>query len=120
MSDYKEATGNAWKPENAEDFVEGLLVKIEEKVGPNESMMYHIEQLANHEVIRVWGSTILDSRMSEVVVGKQVKITYKGLAEKGGRGKNKPKIFKVEYKDADAPDNEAVITEEDIEDIMVD
>lgn len=112
MTEYKEATGNAWKPEKDGDFVEGLLVRVEEKVGPNESMMYHIEQLSNREVIRVWGTTILDSRMSEVVVGKQVKITYKGLAEKGGRGKNKPKIFKVEYKDPDP-----VEIEKDIADV---
>lgn len=96
---YKEATGNTWKPEKDGDFVEGLLTKVESNVGPNESMMYHIEQLGSGDMINVWGAAILDTRMSEVKVGQQVKITFKGLAEKGGRGKNKPKIFKVEYKD---------------------
>lgn len=102
MSDgYKEATGNTWKPEKEGDYVEGLLTKVEENVGPNESMLYHIEQLVTHEMIRVWGSAVLDSRMSEVKVGQQVKITFKGRAEKGSKGKQPPKIFKVEYKDVD-------------------
>jgi len=110
MSDWKESTGNFWKPEKAEDSVTGLLIKVEEKVGPNESMLYHLEQKGG-DTIQVWGSTILNSRMSPVKVGQEVRITYKGLAEKGGRGKNKPKIFKVEYRNPE-------LTEGDVEDIF--
>ena len=105
MSEYREATGNAWKPEKDGDFVEGLLTRVETNVGPNSSMMYHIEQLKDNEPISVWGSTVLDIRMGEVKVGQQVKITYKGEAKTGGRGGHKPKIFKVEYKDPEVPED---------------
>lgn len=110
MSDWKEATGNTWKPKKDGDSIQGLLSRVEFNVGPNGSTMYHIEQDDN-SIIRAWGSTILDQRMSEVKVGKLVKITYKGLGEKGKGGKQAPKIFKVEYKDPEAP------TDTDIEGI---
>lgn len=115
---YKDATGNTWKPENKGDFVEGLLVKVEENIGPNESTMYHIEQIGTGERIRVWGSTVLDQRMSEVRVGQQVKITFEGLAEKGGRGKNKPKLWRVQYKSVDSYNkakDEFSVPDEDLE-----
>jgi hypothetical protein len=101
---WKEATGNAWKPEKKGESITGILVKVQEKVGPNNSMMYHIEDSESHEIVKVWGSTILDSRMSEVKVGQLVRITFKGLGEKGKGGKQAPKIFKVEFKDVDAFD----------------
>ena len=97
---YKEAMGNYWKPEKEDEEIEGILTRVEEKVGPNESMLYHVEQKGG-EMIQVWGSTVLDMRMAQVKVGQELKIIYKGLAEKGGRGKNKPKLFKVLYRDPD-------------------
>lgn len=100
MSEYKESTGNFWKPTKEEDFVEGLYVNKEENVGQNSSNIYYIEQLKDHEMIQIWGTTILDQRMAPVKVGQQVRITYKGKGEKKG-GKQAPHIWKVEYKDAD-------------------
>jgi hypothetical protein len=97
--EWKEATGKAWKPEKEGDQVVGLLIKVESNIGMHNSMMYHLEDSTTHDIIKVWGSTILDSRMSEVKIGKLVRITFKGLAQ-GSKGKNPPKIFKVEYKDA--------------------
>jgi hypothetical protein len=37
--------------------------------------------------------------MIPVKIGQQVRITYKGLGEKGKGGKQAPHIWKVEYKD---------------------
>lgn len=95
---YKESTGEVWKPEKEGDQIEGLLVKVETGVGTNESMMYHIEDIKSHDIIRVWGTAVLDSRMSGIKEGSQVRITYKGLAEKATKGHKPAKIFKVEYK----------------------
>ena len=106
MSDWKESTGNFWKHEKEGDNIMGLLVKVEENVGPNNSMLYSLE-VKDEGITQVWGATILDSRMAPVKVGQEVRITYKGLAEKGGRGKNKPKIYKVEYRDVGATMDEA-------------
>ena len=97
--DYKESTGNFWKPEKIDDSIEGLYTAKEENVGQNDSNMYYVERLDNHEVIQIWGSTVLDQRMIPVKVGQQVRITYKGLGEKGKGGKQAPKLWKVEYKD---------------------
>ena len=104
---WKESTGNAWKPEKEGDFVEGLFIKVETNVGPNDSMMYFIEQKGGEGVIQVWGATILDSRMLPVKIGQEVIITYKGLAEKSTRGKQRAKIFKVEYRDPETQEDMA-------------
>lgn len=90
---YQEIDPQDWKYENDGDFIEGVLVRTQENVGPNDSMLYSIE--TSDGLKNVWGATILDQRMTLVNVGDKVKITYKGLAEPKG-GKNAAKIFKVE------------------------
>ncbi len=91
---FQEVNPDTWKPEKEDDSIEGVLVKVQSDVGENESMLYSIE-VEKGKFISVWGSTVLDQRMSLVQVGDKVRITYKGLGEKKG-GKNAPKIFKVE------------------------
>ena len=82
MAEWREATGKAWKPEKVDEPIEGLLVKVEEKVGPNESILYRIEQMGG-EQISVWGSTVLDIRMAEVKVGDTAPdFTLKGIGGK--------------------------------------
>lgn len=102
MSEYKESTGNFWKPTKEGEQLEGLYIQKEINVGPNSSNIYYIERLDNHEVMQLWGTTILDMRMIPVKIGQQVLITYKGKSkEKPKGGKQAPHIWKVEYKDAD-------------------
>jgi len=90
---YQEINPTDWTYEKDGDFIEGILVRVQEKIGVNESMLYSVETLEG--VKNVWGATILDSRMALVNVGDKIKITYKGLAE-AKKGKNPAKIFKVE------------------------
>ncbi len=97
---YKESTGNFWKPTKEGDSLEGLYINKEINVGPNSSNMYYIEKLDTHDVVQLWGTTILDMRMIPVKIGQQVLITYKGLGQKG-KGKQAPHIWKVEYGDPD-------------------
>ena len=90
---YTEIKPTDWTYEKDEDCIEGVLVQKQEKIGPNQSMLYSIE---NPEGVKsVWGSAILDQRMAFVKVGDKIKITYKGLAEPT-TGKKAAKIFKVE------------------------
>lgn len=91
---FEENNPGFWIPEAEEDSITGVLIKIEEDVGTNKSMLYTIE--ADNKPTNIWGSTILDQRMIGMKVGDLIRITYKGLGEKSG-GKNAPKIFKVEY-----------------------
>ena len=90
---YKEISPTDWTYEKEGDFIEGILIRVQEKIGPNQSMLYSIE---NPEGVKnIWGATLLDQRMALVKVGDKVKITYKGLA-KATAGKQPAKIFKVE------------------------
>ena len=104
---YKEVNPNVWMYENDGDFIEGVLIKVEHDVGANKSTIYSIETEPNN-FVTVWGSTILDQRMSLVKVGSRVKLTYKGLSEKKP-GKNPAKIFKVEVDDDYQKDNYSII-----------
>ncbi len=90
---YQEIDPTDWTYEKEGDFIEGILIRVQEKIGPNQSMLYSIENLKGMK--SVWGATILDSRMALVKVGEKIKITYKGLA-KPTAGKKPAKIFKVE------------------------
>lgn len=100
MSDYKESTGNFWKPTKEGDQIEGIYINKEEHVGQNSSTIYYVESLKDKEVIQIWETTILKQRMAPVRIGQQVRITYKGVGAKKG-GKQAPHIWKVEYKDKD-------------------
>ena len=90
---YQEINPTDWTYEKDGDFIEGILIRVQENIGPNQSMLYSIE--TSEEVKSVWGATILDQRMALVKVGEKIKITYKGLA-KAKAGKKPAKIFKVE------------------------
>ncbi len=102
---YKEVTDpSVWTYQNDEDFIEGVLVNKQDKVGPNNSWIYTIE--TPEGVKSVWGATLLDSRMVGVKIGSKIKITYKGLGEAKG-GHSAPKIYKVEV---DEPEEVPVVT----------
>lgn len=72
--------------------LEGVLIKVQENVGSNDSMLYTLE--VNGKPINVWGSTVLDQRMVGVKLEDTIQIVYKGLGE-AKPGKNPPKLFKV-------------------------
>jgi len=91
---YQEINPTDWKFETDGDFIEGVLLRKQDNVGVNKSMLYSVETL-DGDVKSVWGSAILDSRMALAKVGDKIKITFKGLAEAKG-GHNPAKIFKLE------------------------
>ena len=90
---YQEISPSTWTYAKDGDFIEGILIRVQEGVGINKSMLYSIEMPEG--VKNVWGATILDERMALVKVGDKIKITYKGTAV-AKKGKNPAKIFKVE------------------------
>jgi len=93
---YKEVNPSNWMYEKDGDFIEGVLIQVQEKIGPNDAKLYSLE--TPEGVINVWGATILDQRIALVKIGDKIKITYKGLGE-AKPGKNAVKIFKVEVDD---------------------
>jgi len=100
---FNENKPGIWTYENDEDFIIGVLLKIEHDVGPSKSMLYTLS--VDEKPISVWGSTILDQRMLGIKVGGLIRITYKGLGE-AKPGLNAPKIFKVELDDGIVEDKE--------------
>lgn len=84
---------------------EGVLIKVQENVGPSKSMLYTLE--INEKPINIWGSTMLDQNMVGVKVGAVIQIVYGGLGE-AKPGKNAPKLFEVYVDDGKEESNNAV------------
>ncbi len=89
---FEEVESGLWKPENSEDEIQGILMKVQEDVGANNSYFYTLE--VEKKAIGVWGSTILDSKMLAAKIGDLIKIRYDGLGE-AKAGHSAPKLFTV-------------------------
>lgn len=90
---YEEVSPGMWTPEEDGDCIEGVFIRAEKDVGPQKSMLYHLE--VEGKPMSFWGCAILDQRMIWVKSGSKIRVTFKGLAE-AQPGKNPAKIFKVE------------------------
>lgn len=89
--EFKEVTPGIWKPEKEGDSIVGVYLKTE---GTRDSSSKHYLDVAERGTTMIWGSTILDDKLSFVNAGKLVRITY------GGKTKNKKNqdvnLYKVE------------------------
>lgn len=65
-----------YKAEGKGAVLQGIFVKVETDVGPNKSNLYTFD--VEGEKIQMWGSTLMDIRLSNIEVGEEVKITYLG------------------------------------------
>ena len=78
------------------DSVEGTLEQVESDVGTNKSKMYTIK-LEDESLAKIWGSSVLDTRMQKIETGSQVKIEYTGLKNSKKSGRDY-KTFEVYHK----------------------
>lgn len=72
--------GETWDFEATPE-IQGILIRKEEHVGPNDSNMYRLQIESDTEgtkEIGIWGNTVLDGRFKKVEVGEEVKIEYLG------------------------------------------
>lgn len=100
-------TGDSWKPENEGDTLIGVLIGKKENVGINNSNVYLIEEKDKAgELTSVWGSTVLDTKFSEIPVGSKVKIEYLGKVK--SKAPQPYKDFKVLYQAPEPSDIEVV------------
>lgn len=76
-----------------EPVLKGLFVEKLEGVGPNASNMYIVEN-EKHDKVKVWGNTVLDTRLKNLVPGDEVGIEYLGM-EKSPRTGRSYKNFDV-------------------------
>ena len=65
--------------------VGGLLVEIRSSVGPNKSMMYDFVQ-EDGEILKVWGSSTIDGKITSNHIGKFVVLRFKRM-ETGQSGR---------------------------------
>ena len=89
---YQEIETDVWKPTTEGDKIEGILVSKDSEVGVNKSSIYTIE--SEGKAVGVWGSAVLDTKMTAVTVGSKIKIVYLGLGNQK-KGQNAPKLFQV-------------------------
>ena len=92
---------------NKKDTFEGVFVEKREGIGQNNSNLYIFEGKDNTQY-GVWGSTILDARLSNLSVGEEVVIFYLGIetSEKTDREYKNYKVLKL-----DTPAQETITTD---------
>jgi len=76
---YEDVESETWKFENPDDFVCGTLKGIRSEVGQYKQKIYTLQNESG-KIINVWGSAVLDTEMSKVEVGDDIKIIYLGEA----------------------------------------
>lgn len=88
---------------SAQPELEGEFLRKEEKVGPNNSNMYHFLVGADDkaEEVAVWGNTVLDGKLAEVQTGQKVRIKFlgKAVSKRGNTFKN----FEVDVWEEELP-----------------
>lgn len=86
-SGFEEVTGSgsadAWDFDK-DHMIRGIYTAKKTELGPNKSNMYIIENVKDHQEYGVWGSTVLDDRFAEIMIGEEVIVVYEGKV----RGKN--------------------------------
>ena len=84
--------GTVFKFEKENEAIRGILISIEDSASYN-NKVYKIETKEGVKVI--FGTTVLDSRMSLIPIGSDVAIVYKGEEPNKKPNQNPIKIFDV-------------------------
>lgn len=66
------------------DEITGRYVERQDHIGDNDSSV-HVIETQSKERVGIWGSMVLDGRMSRVAIGKMVKIVYLGRKDSPNR-----------------------------------
>lgn len=85
---YKEIQQTPTWDFNETPVVEGEYLGKKDNVGENNSKIYNL-RLADGNTVGVWGSTVLDGKMTNVAIGQKIKIMFLGSKPSPNRkGKN--------------------------------
>ncbi len=93
--DTSMSTGNVWDEKAP---IQGVLLNRRDNVGPNNSTMYTLK--TDQGEVGVWGSTVINTKFSQIPIGSLVRVELLGKAE--GKGGRQYKDYKIQYK----PDQE--------------
>lgn len=80
--------------------LEGEYLAKQTDVGENKSNLYKIKR-ENGDVVAVWGSSVLDTKMGNVTEGMRVKIEFLGRKKSKTKGHAAFKDFSVFYDDGE-------------------
>lgn len=91
---YTKVELETWKPETEGDCIEGSFIDKEEISFGDEkkSILYHID--VSDRIVGVWGTTVLDTKMTAVKPKDKIKIEFLGLGV-AKPGRKAPKLFEV-------------------------
>ena len=100
MSEWKKVEmADVWDfEEEGKATLTGVFMSVESDVGPNNSKLYTI--LTDGGEFCVWGSTVLDTRLKNLVLGEEVKIVYTGREKSKTAGRAPYKKFDVFHRQA--------------------
>ena len=84
-----------WDFEKDKELI-GVYISKEENVGPNGSTIYNI-QTEDGSTVGMWGSTLLDNRFKNIVIGEEIRVVYLGSAksEKTGREYKNFEVYRI-------------------------
>lgn len=91
-----------WDFNQDKEFV-GHFTGVQSNVGANSSNLFSFKAL-NGEAVSIWGSSLLDSRLGNLIAGEKVKIVYQGKQRNPKSGREF-KDFKVYHTMAKHIDN---------------
>lgn len=90
---FKLIEPNVWKFENEGDEIIGTLLRVEEDKGKYKSRIYHLET-EDGKQLSVFGSTVLNDKMSYISIGNKIKIVFKGKVQGKDSEYNDFEVFK--------------------------
>lgn len=90
--EWKKVEDEIFRFENEGDMIDGTLKSVEDSA-TYQNKVYKI--LKGEKTYVVFGTTVLDSQMKSVDVGKEVKIMFTGEKESEKKGHNPIKLFEV-------------------------
>lgn len=93
QKEWKKVESEIFKFEKDGDMIEGKLVSAEDS-HMYDNKVYKIEG-KDKKVKVIFGTTVLDSQMVNVSIGKDVKIVFTGVKENPKSGQNDIKLFEV-------------------------
>lgn len=92
--EWREVGAGSDETWDQEQPVQGLLIAKKTDVGPNNSMVYIIEQPGGSR-ISIWGSTVLDTKFEQVPIGAEVRVEFLGKVKSPTPGRSPYKDYKV-------------------------
>lgn len=96
LNGFKKVEDLIFKFEKEGDSIKGILLDAEESKS-YDNMVYKIKRSDDNKTVTIFGTTVLDSKLKLVPVGKEVVILMSGEKE-SSKGKNPIKLFDVYVK----------------------